>query len=200
MKIGDFERGEEVTIGLTLTRDDLYFREAQFLCCDHEAISRDLGELQARNAGTTAVKVSNTELKITVNAAEDSLLFTTVPAEKGWTVTLDGQEAETVELLDALIGVPVSAGRHTVSMKFVTAGYPSALLITAEGLALFIGMILVSVYLKKKSRQKAEDGENPELESALSEWESALTEAVERLPVSPPPPGEETEDGGPEKR
>lgn len=198
MKIGDFEQGEEVTIGLTLTRDDLYFREAQFLYCDHEAIGRDLGELQARNSETFVEKLSPTELRITVNAAENSLLFTTVPVEKGWTITLDGQEVEYVELLDALIGVPVSAGQHTIGMKFVTAGYPTALYITGEGLVLFIGMILVSAYLRKKSRQKAEEtaeSENPELESALMEWESALNEAVGKLSADPIPPEEETEDG-----
>lgn len=169
MKIGDFAQGEEVTIGLTLTRDDLYFREAQFLTCDHEAVGRDLGELQARNRETTVEKRSPTELRITVNAAEDSLLFTTVPVEKGWTVTLDGQEVETVELLDALIGVSVPAGRHTVGMKFVTAGYPTALYITAEGLVLFLGMILVSVWLRKKSRKRAAETPGITPERALSD-------------------------------
>ncbi|MCM1333976.1 MAG: YfhO family protein [Bacteroides sp.] len=155
MKIGDFEKGESVTIGLTLTRDDLYFREAQFLYCDHEAIGRDLGELIDKNRDTTVERTSPTSLKITVNAAEDGLVFTSVPVERGWTILVDGAEVEYVELLDALIGVPVGAGSHTIEMKFVTAGYPTALIITGEGLILFIAMILVARFLKRKSAKKA---------------------------------------------
>lgn len=167
MKIGDFERGEEVTIGLTLTRDDLYFREAQFLYCDQEAIGRDLGELRERNRETSVEKLSPTELRITVNAAEDSFLFTSIPVEKGWTILLDGAEVESVELLDALIGLPIPSGAHTVEMRFVTAGYPTALIITGEGLFLFLGMIFVSRLLGRRKKAKtAEDGFYDEADGA----------------------------------
>ncbi|MBQ8902825.1 MAG: YfhO family protein, partial [Oscillospiraceae bacterium] len=90
MKIGDFVQGEMITLGLTLTRDDLYFREAQFLYCDHEAITSDLSALKAKNSETVVERVSPTKLRISVNAQEDDILFTTVPVEKGWTVKVDG--------------------------------------------------------------------------------------------------------------
>lgn len=157
MKIGDFEAGESVTIGLTLTRSDLYFREAQFLFCDHEAISEDLGELKARNSETVAERVSPTKLKISVNAGEEDMLFTTIPVEKGWTVKVDGVETEYVEVLDALIAVPLTEGQHIIEMSFMTAGYPMALIITAAGVVLFIAMIVISKVLISKKRGNTED-------------------------------------------
>ncbi len=164
MKIGDFEKGETVIIGLTLTRDDLYFREAQFLYCDHEAIFTDLGELKARNSETVVERTTPTKLKISVNAGEEEMLFTTVPVEKGWTVLVDGVETEYIELLDALIGVPLTPGKHVVEMSFVTAGYPFALIITGSGIVLFIAMIVISRLLLSKKKASAEIEEAEETE------------------------------------
>lgn len=161
MKIGDFEKGEEVVVGLTLTRSDLYFREAQFVYCDQEAIAADLGELKAQNSDTTVERLSPTHLKINVNAPEDKYLLTTIPVEKGWKVYVDGVETEYEEALDALIGLPVTAGQHTIEMKFTTAGYPEALLITGAGILIFIGMIVIYVkfFYKKKNGKLYIDGE-----------------------------------------
>lgn len=173
MKIGDFEAGEKVIIGLTLTRDELYFREAQFLYCDHEAIKTDLTALKEKNKDTVVEKTSKTSLKITVNAGKDDMLFTTVPVESGkdgveksWTVLVDGVETEYVELLDALIGVPLTEGEHVIEMSFRTAGYPVAIFLTVAGTVLFISMIILSkVFFNKPS----EDGENEEDNKEITE-------------------------------
>lgn len=159
MKIGDFEKGESVTIGLTLTRDDLYFREAQFLYCNSEAIEADLGELKARNAETTVERVTPTKLKINANAKDsNTLLMTTVPNEKGWTVYVDGEKTEYIEVLDSLIGVKLTEGEHTIEMSFVTAGYPEAVMISIAGVMLFAaGIIVYCRFFKNKPAAQTDD-------------------------------------------
>ena len=159
MKIGDFIQGEQVTIGLTLTRDDLYFREAQFLYCDHEAITADLTALNEKNADTVVEKLSPTKLRISVNAQKNDMLFTTVPVEKGWTVKLDGEEVEYIEVLDALIGVELTEGQHVIEMSFTTAGYPLAIIITVSGVVIFGAMIVIYRLLQKKKFSEEDDGE-----------------------------------------
>ena len=163
MKIGDFEKGESVTIGLTLTREDLYFREAQFLFCDHEAITTDLTAINEKNKETVVEKLSPTSLKITVNAGKDDMLFTTIPVEKGWTILVDGVETEYIELLDALIGVELTEGKHVIEMSFTTAGYPIAVIITAAGFIIFIASVVINrLSLKKKAAIPSESEENGE--------------------------------------
>ncbi|MBO5378332.1 MAG: YfhO family protein [Ruminiclostridium sp.] len=172
MKIGDFVQGEQVIIGLTLTRDDLYFREAQFLYCDSEAIDADLSALKAKNSETVVERVSPTKLRISVNAQKDDILFTTVPVEKGWTVTLDGKETEYIELLDALIGVELTEGQHVIEMSFTTAGYPLAIITTVSGVVIFAAMIAISCLLrKKKASAAAENDDEAETEDAETEDE-----------------------------
>ncbi len=162
MKIGDFVQGEMITLGLTLTRDDLYFREAQFLYCDHEAITSDLSALKAKNSETVVERVSPTKLRISVNAQEDDILFTTVPVEKGWTVKVDGKETEYIEVLDALIGVELTPGQHVIEMSFTTAGYPMAIIITVSGVVIFAAMIVIYRLLQKKRAAAGDEAEEEE--------------------------------------
>ena len=165
MKIGDFEKGEQVIIGLTLTKDDLYFKEAQFVYVDNEAIKRDLLDLLAMNSETVAERPTPTEMKVTVNAAQNCTLFTSIPLEKGWEVFVDGQKAEferstedgpeTVNYLtalDSLIAVPVDAGQHTIEFRFTTAGYPVAIFVSILGLVLFIASVVIyRIVFRKKN-------------------------------------------------
>ena len=168
MRIGDFEEGESVTIGLTLTRNDLYFREAQFLYCDPDMIKEDIGRLLEENKDTTAERVNPTYMKVSVNAPEDKLLFTSLPVEKGWEITVDGVKTDYVEILDALIAVPLSAGTHTIEFKFTTAGYPEALIISGTGLALFIAMIFIyyKFFYSKKNGKIVVDGKTIPVQEA----------------------------------
>ncbi len=155
MKIGDFEKGEEVKIGLTLTRDDLYFREAQFVYINERRIKSDLQTLIDNNAETVCERPSPTEMRVSVNAAENSYLFTSIPEEKGWEVFVDGKKTDYEVCLDALLAVYITPGQHTVEFKFTTAGYPLALYVTLSGLILFGTMIFI--YLKFFRARMADD-------------------------------------------
>lgn len=143
MKIGDFEKGEKVVIGLTLTRDDLYFKEAQFVYIRDRNIKKDLQSIIDLNKDTVAERPTPTSMKVTVDAQEDSYLFTSIPEEKGWEVFLDGKKTDYEVCLGALLSVPVTPGKHTIEFKFTTAGYPLAVIVSLAGLAVFIAAIVL---------------------------------------------------------
>jgi uncharacterized membrane protein YfhO len=99
---------------------------------------------------------SETEIKGYVNLDEDkSFLFTTIPYEEGWHVKVDGKETETVELADALLGIPITPGEHTVEMKFIPSGF-----VLGSGISgvCFVLLVLLAVY-KPKKRKKPEPAE-----------------------------------------
>ena len=141
--LGTFEAGEEVTVKLKLTQDNVYFTEALFYTLDEELAEKALNALLDTNAETTCQQISATDIKMTVNADENQLVFTTIPVEKGWTAYVDGVETELVITVNSLYAVPVTAGEHTVELKFTTASYPMALVITAAGIIIFIGLVIL---------------------------------------------------------
>ena len=148
--LGEFKAGEDVEVILTLTKDNLYFVEAQFTQMHEDDVDAAFEKLHAMNAETTVEKLSDTHLRINVNAGADQTLFTTIPTEKGWKVYVDGVETEYKEAVNALIAVPLTEGKHTVELKFTTAGYPLALIITAAGIVLFA---LAIIFWRKKNKE-----------------------------------------------
>lgn len=71
----------------------------------------------------------------TVKSEGDALLFTSIPHDRGWTVRVDGEEVETVTVFDYLMGVPISAGAHTVELSYTAPGFSAGLAISLTSLA-----------------------------------------------------------------
>lgn len=148
--LGTFEKGEVFTVKLKLNKSDLYYKEPQFAFFNAAAEEEAIAQLQALNRQTVCERVSGTEVRVSVNAEKEQLLFTTIPYEKGWTVYVDGVQTEITPVLsDSLIAVKLGAGEHIVELKFFPAGMSVGLLMTAVGVILFVGMILLYLYLKK---------------------------------------------------
>ncbi len=187
MKIGDFKQGEKVIIGLTLTKDDLYFKEAQFVYLNSEAIERDLKSLAEMNTETVAERPTPTSMKVTVNSPGDRYLFTSIPDEKGWEVFIDGQRAEFTDpddptktvnyliALDSLLTVPLTKGTHTIEFRFTTAGYPVAVFVSIGGLILFIAAIVI--YRRFFPGQPAAEDEETDEQDITDVQESTNTES-----------------------
>lgn len=152
--LGEFNEQDSVTVVLTLTKNDLYFREAEFAVVNEDSVRYALSELKERNKDTVCEKTSATSVKTQVNCGGDSVFLATIPVEKGWSVYVDGVKTEYQEAFGALIAVPLTAGQHTVEMKFVTAGYPAAVIITAAGIIVFIGLVIM--WLKRNPEDRRE--------------------------------------------
>ncbi len=91
----------------------------------------------------------------TVSSAEDALLFTSIPHDKGWTVRIDGEEVETVTVFDYLLGIPLSAGEHTVELDYTAPGFTAGLAISLVSLA---SVVLFAVWdtLRRRKIQDAQ--------------------------------------------
>lgn len=155
--LGEFNEGQRVDVVLTLERDVLYFREAEFAVIDEEAVRTGLNELKAINSDTVCTQPNATTVKTEVSCEKDMTFFTTIPVEKGWTVYVDGVKTEWNETVDSLISVPLTAGKHTVEMKFTTAGYPAAVIISAAGVIIFVGLVILWLKRNPEDRKRRKE-------------------------------------------
>ncbi len=146
--LGRFEEGEEISLIMTITekKNEVLFEDEYFYYLDEEAFRASIDELKEHPLEIEEFKEDR--LKGTVTADEDGILFTTISWEPGWTIKVDGVEVEPVKLMDALIGIPVTAGTHTVEMSFFPAGMASGLLISAMGIIAII-MIALNEHRRK---------------------------------------------------
>ncbi len=154
--LGTYSEGDTFEVKLKLLENAAYFKEAQFYYADMDVLSQFNKAIQERNSETELTRTSGDTLELTVNAAEDGVLFTTIPAEEGWTVLVDGKETKwTTTMGGALIAVPVSAGEHTIVLDFFPAGMKIGLILTAIGAVMFALIIVVVWRDRKKQAERA---------------------------------------------
>ncbi len=153
--LGRFEEGEEISLIATITdkgRNEFLFKDNYIYYLDEEMFRSAIEELKKQPLEIESFKENH--IKGTVNAQKDGILFTTISWEPGWTIYVDGKKTEPVKLADALIGVPMSKGEHTVEMKFFPAGMALGMILSAAGIAVAVMIGYFEHRNKKTSSDK----------------------------------------------
>ena len=105
-------------------------------------------------------KFSDGNVEGAINMKEDGLLFTSIPYDKGWTVKIDGEKVETMAIADTFLAVPVSEGRHEVTLHYVSPGFLPGLLVSAAAWVLFI--LIFCVFRRNKRKKRKNERKNIE--------------------------------------
>ena len=87
---------------------------------------------------------TDTKISGTVSVKENGILYTSIPYDTGWKVTVDGEALDKEELIalgDALLGINLGKGTHTVEFEYTPQG-----LTIGIGLTVF-GVIILLVYI-----------------------------------------------------
>lgn len=164
--ITNLEADESVKIRLKLLDDAVFTKTPQFYYVDQTALDKFNAEMTARNAETTLVRNSGTSLSLTVNAAEDCALFTTIPIEEGWSAFIDGEPVALKSTLNSsLLCFEVPVGSHDIELRFFPAGLKVGLMFTASGALLLVIMLLVGVHLRKTEDSDFTENDVPEEDS-----------------------------------
>ncbi len=102
----------------------------------------------------------DTEIEGKINALEDGVMFLSIPYEKGWSVYIDGEKAETVKLMQSMLGVKISAGKHDIRLKYVPEGLVGGVIISGISLAVIILLIWFESRRKKQRPAPADVQDN----------------------------------------
>ncbi|MBE6591116.1 MAG: hypothetical protein E7646_03670 [Ruminococcaceae bacterium] len=92
----------------------------------------------------TLTSFNDDNVKGVVTANTDGILYTSIPYEKGWTVTVDGKKVDTVAIGGAFIGVELSAGAHSIEFSYCPEGFVPGVIISILGIALFIALCILT--------------------------------------------------------
>lgn len=95
------------------------------------------------------LKVGKQSAKATVDAKEDQLLVTTIPYEKGWSATIDGQPVEITAFQDAFVSIKVPAGEHDIAFSYLPQGLKAGSL----SFVLCLGLFLFYDYTYRKKQR-----------------------------------------------
>ncbi len=151
-ELGSFEVGEQVDFRLYLEEDDLYIRSGcQFFWhFDEDAFLEAVAELQ--DGVMDAYAEQDDHVSGTIRVPEgDSVVFTTIPYDAGWEVTVDGQPVEMVPVLnETLLAFPITPGEHELEFRYKPDCVKYGLILTFGGLAVFAAACGLDVYRKHR--------------------------------------------------
>ncbi|MBQ3817200.1 MAG: YfhO family protein [Clostridia bacterium] len=104
-----------------------------------------------------------------VNRKEDSLVFFSVPYDKGWKATVNGQKAEIEKVNVGFMALKVEAGASVIRFEYETPGMKTGAIISiGSGILLLIYLLVFSAYKKKHPVEN----EYPEGDILLEKWHS----------------------------
>ena len=149
LDLGYHEAGETVNVTIPFEQESGY---VTFEVCtmDHALFERGYKKLQ--DGVMTLTSFEETSLTGTFTAKKKGILYLSIPDDSGWLIELDGEplkENDRLALGDALIGVRVGKGNHTISMRYEVPGGKGGLIISV-----FTLLVLLCVWLVVKLRHR----------------------------------------------
>ncbi|WP_339101757.1 YfhO family protein [Candidatus Enterococcus clewellii] len=139
--LGMYEEETTIEFSATFTGGTVF----SFLTPDIALLDIDLFEEAATTIQEKGVAftVSGRTAKAEVVTDEEQVLFTTIPYDQGWTVSVDGKQVEIPRFKDAFLTVTIPTGTHTVAFIYLPLGLKTGILLTVSSLLLFSGYLFV---------------------------------------------------------
>ena len=150
LDLGYCEEGEEIRVSLDCTNIETTdtYAEIYAYTVNEDVLSQGYEKL--KNTSLEVTSHSDTEFSGTITVDENSVLYTSIPYDDGWTVLIDGEKTETFEIGDAMIGVSIKPGEHTVEFVYSPKGLNYGAIISTATVAGICGYI---VYTRRKSKR-----------------------------------------------
>ena len=135
----DSNENNKMTVNAAILNDDVFRRGYDVLA----ASTLDLTEFR------------NTYVAGTIDCNRDGLLYTSIPQNGYWSATVDGEPAEITLVGDAMIGLNLTKGTHTVEFSYHNSAFALGWKISL-GCAMIFGVITLLVYKPKRYKGKFE--------------------------------------------
>ena len=121
-----------ITIGSNYNIDN-YFN---MYTINHEKFEEAYNILIKNKVNISSFKESKIVGNISLD--EESLIYTSIPYDDGWTLYIDGKKEETIILADSLLGFKVNEGNHKIVLKYKIPGFILGLLISIISILILI--------------------------------------------------------------
>ena len=148
LSVGYVEPGDKVEIALTCKADESSNMTVSCALVNDEVFREAHRVLSASTL--TLTEFTNTRISGTVSCNRDGLLYTSIPQNGCWVATVDGKEADIVLIGDAMIGVSLPEGDHTLVFTYQNKAFSLGWKVSLLCAALFLGLAAIAYKPKRK--------------------------------------------------
>ena len=140
LAVGDVAVGDVVTVTMTCKADEQGTMTLTAAVLNEQRFREGYEKLAASTLELTSFR--NTRVEGTIRCDRDGLLYASIPQNGNWHVLVDGEEAEIRLVGDAMIGVELTEGDHTVTYVYRNGAFA-----LGWKVSLVCGLILAAAWL-----------------------------------------------------
>ena len=177
--IGQYPKGQKLQLRMTLLTDSAGTKEKytiinqfEFYHFNSDLFCEDISKMKENQWNLTTF--GGRTLEGTIHAEAGQLFMTSIPAEPGWKIWIDGKQYEHkytekdadgndiektedfLTLFKAMIGAEVEPGDHTIKMKYTPPGLNIGLVLLAFGILAMAGILFYDLRFNEALKQLAE--------------------------------------------
>lgn len=150
LDLGYCNEGEEIKVSLDCTDIDTTdtYAEIYAYTIDEEVLNKGYNKLKVSSLNVTSH--DDTKITGTIKVSENSILYSSIPYDEGWTVLIDGEKADTLKLGEAMLATTIKPGEHTIEYVYKPRGLNYGIIISAASIAGICGYLFVVIAKRKK--------------------------------------------------
>lgn len=146
VNVANHAKGKTIKIVFSLKNSTLWMQNVSLYMLNQKAFNASLKTLKQSPLKVSSYAANRISGTVNLKAGQD-LLMTTIPYDQGWHVKVDGKTVTPKKALSTFMAIPMSTGKHKVSMYYIP---PYLILGTTISLLAISG----SIWWLKKGRQK----------------------------------------------
>ena len=141
-RIGSFKEGEDITVTFLSDSDEWSYLDVRFGFFDYDLFEKQLETVDLSKIKTEVLEDGYARFSVN-GVGEDETIVTTIPAEAGWAMTIDGQPAELGKYQDAFLAFKVPSGSHTVELSFTPPGLKIGAMVSCAGIVCLAAFVFI---------------------------------------------------------
>lgn len=152
MDLGKHKKGEKITVSLdcgSIDANESYF-EIYAYSIDKNVLDSAYDFLNAGKLNVTSY--SDTQIDGTIDARYNGTLYTSIPYDEGWSITIDGEEVKPIKIGNSQLACGIVQGKHTVKFKYTPKGMKYGVAISGAAWLGVIAYCLIKRFRKKNDK------------------------------------------------
>lgn len=133
--LGYLEKGDRITLENGAEDDDTPAISVDLYRMDEQVLKEALARLSEQHMEN--VSFDDRQVEGTIVMREAGRLILSVPCEKGWRITVNGERTEPEQFGGALIAFDLEPGEYTISMKYTPPGQYAGIAVSIVSVLLF---------------------------------------------------------------
>lgn len=151
LNLGEYESGERLTVTIQLSGEELWLENAYFATEDEAALAEAFRLMEAEPVSVQ--RKSSSWLLAETKNREKRLLVFSIPYEEDWQITVDGKRSGAVKAYDTLLAIPLDAGTHRISLRYIPKGMVAGAVISTVCAGIVTGLLLYDRRGRRKGEQ-----------------------------------------------